>query len=226
MIELKNISKIYKGDGMETVALTDINLTIKDGDFIAVMGPSGCGKTTLLNILGLIDTVDGGIMLMDGKDVTRFGEGERMHLCRGSIGFLFQSFNLIDELNVAQNVELPLKYMGVGRSERKRRAEEMMKHLCINHRADYYPHQLSGGQQQLVAIARAIVANPRMILADEPTGNLDSATGKMIMETLTEINRSMGTTIVIATHSRRDAEYVHRVISISDGTIVATEEFI
>lgn len=226
MIELQNISKIYRGEGVKTLALTDLNLTVNDGDFVAVMGPSGCGKTSLLNIMGLVDTIDEGKLLFDGVDVSRCSETERMKLRRGRIGFVFQSFNLIDELTVAQNIELPMKYMSVRRRERSARVENVMKLLKINHRADFYPHSLSGGQQQTVAIARAIVSQPRVILADEPTGNLDTATGKMIMEILTELNHSMGTTIVMATHSRRDAEYAHRVVNMCDGTIVTTEDLI
>lgn len=226
MIELKNISKVYKGEGLETLALTDINLTINAGDFVAVMGPSGCGKTTLLNIMGLIDTPTCGALCIDGEDVSKFGETARLKLRRGQIGFIFQSFNLIDELTVMQNVELPLKYMGIGKGERKRMVTEVLKNLKISHRADYYPHQLSGGQQQLVAIARAIVSKPHLILADEPTGNIDSAMGTKIMETLSEVNRLQGTTIIMATHNRRDAEYAHRIINISDGKIIVTEEFV
>lgn len=226
MIELKNISKIYKGDGVETVALMDINMIVNNGDFVALMGTSGSGKTTLLNLIGLLDTATTGDLFIDGVNVTHAGERERMNLRRGRIGFIFQSFNLIDELNVLKNVTLPLKYMGLGRTEREMKAMDVLKMLKISHRAEYYPHQLSGGQQQLVAIARALVVNPELILADEPTGNLDSATGKLIMETLTDINHKMGTTIIIATHNRRDAEYAHRVLGISDGTIVMTEEFI
>lgn len=226
MIELKNISKVYKGEGIETLALTDINMTIKDGDFVAIMGPSGCGKTSLLNILGLIDTPTGGEIVFDGVNTSLMNEKSRMSFRRGQVGFIFQSFNLIDELNVVQNVELPLKYMGVGQSERKLRALNILSQLRISHRADYYPHLLSGGQQQLVAIARALVSQPGIILADEPTGNLDSATGKNIMEILSKINREQGTTIVIATHNRRDAEYAHRLVNISDGNIITTEEFV
>lgn len=226
MIELKNISKIYKGDGIETVALTDINMTINKGDFVALMGASGSGKTTLLNLIGLLDTATTGDLFIEGVNVTNAGERERIKLRCGRIGFVFQSFNLIDELNVLENVALPLKYMGAGRTERNRKALDVLRNLKISHRAEYYPHQLSGGQQQLVAIARALVVDPELILADEPTGNLDSSMGKMIMETLTDINHKMGTTVVIATHNRRDAEYAHRVLGISDGTIVLTEEFI
>lgn len=223
MIELKNISKVYKGEGLETLALTGINMTINDGDFIAIMGPSGCGKTTLLNILGLIDAPTSGEYILDGRCVDLKDDGMRMRLRRGKIGFVFQNFNLIDELNVSQNVELPLKYMGISASERKTMVYNVLRTLRISHRADYYPHQLSGGQQQLVSIARAVVAKPNIIIADEPTGNIDTATGKIIMDTLNEINVKSGTTIVLATHNRRDAEYAHRVMVISDGSIVATE---
>lgn len=226
MIELKNICKNYKSDGMEAVALIDVNLTINKGDFIAIMGPSGCGKTTLLNVLGLIDTADSGTLLYNGDDLSKCEENKRMLLRRGKIAFVFQNFNLIEELNVFQNVELPLKYMSVNRRERKRRVDAVLRQLRVNHRSEFYPHQLSGGQQQLIAIARALVIEPEIILADEPTGNLDSNTGKMIMETLTDINRRTGATVVIATHNRRDAEYAHRVLSLSDGMIITTEEFI
>lgn len=226
MIELKNISKIYKSDGVETVALMDISLTIKKGEFVAVMGASGCGKTTLLNILGLIDTPTEGRIYFDGTETTSCGENERMRLRRGRVGFVFQSFNLIDDLTVAQNVELPLKYMGMKVNERRQKVIGVLKDLKISHRAGYYPHQLSGGQQQLVAIARALVSEPVVILADEPTGNIDSSMGKTIMETLSSINARIGTTIVMATHNKRDAEYAHRVLSMSDGNIIATEEFV
>lgn len=226
MIELKNISKTYQGEGGETLALAGINLTVDNGDFIAIMGPSGCGKTTLLNILGLIDAPSSGEYAMDG-DILRFDDdNKRLEKRRGRIGFIFQSFNLIDELDVIKNVELPLKYMGISSKERKARAYEILKKLKISHRAEYYPHQLSGGQQQLVAIARAIVFNPKIIIADEPTGNLDSETGRMIMETLNSINAETGATVVVATHNRRDAEYARRVLNMSDGKIVTSEDFI
>ncbi|MCM1355752.1 MAG: ABC transporter ATP-binding protein [Staphylococcus sp.] len=219
MIQTKSISKTFRTDEIETVALNNINLSIADGEFVAIMGPSGCGKSTLLNILGLLDTPTAGAYIFGDKDVARLSERERGHLRKGHVGFVFQSFNLIDEIDVAHNVELPLIYLGLSRAERRKRVDEMLARVNMSHRARHRPQQLSGGQQQRVAIARALVANPTLILADEPTGNLDSRNGQEIMELLTELNRQ-GTTIVMVTHSDRDAAYAGRVVNLFDGSIV------
>lgn len=192
---------------------------MKEGEFVAIMGPSGCGKSTLLNILGLLDNPTGGEYYLNGVEVSKYTEAQRTSLRKGIIGFVFQSFNLIDELNVYENIELPLLYMGVSASERKRRVEEAMNCMSIVHRAKHFPQQLSGGQQQRVAIARAVVTNPRLILADEPTGNLDSKNGKEVMALLTELNKE-GTTIVMVTHSQHDAGYADRIINLFDGQVV------
>ena len=202
-----------------TVALGGISLEVKDGEFVAIMGPSGCGKTTLLNVMGLLDNPSEGNYLLDGVEVARMRENERTNLRKGKMGFVFQSFNLIDELTVEQNVELPLKYMGVSADERKKKVTDMLRRMSISHRANHYPHQLSGGQQQRTAIARAVVCNPGIILADEPTGNLDSKNGKEVMELLMELNGE-GTTVIIATHSQRDASYASRIVNMLDGFLV------
>jgi putative ABC transport system ATP-binding protein len=194
-------------------------MEIDEGEFVAIMGPSGCGKTTLLNILGLLDNPSEGNYLLDGVEVSGLKESQRTALRKGKVGFIFQSFNLIDELNVEQNVELPLKYMGVKPDERKTRVTETLRRLGIAHRAKHYPNELSGGQQQRVAIARAVICNPRLILADEPTGNLDSRNGKEVMDLLAELNDD-GTTIVMVTHSQRDASYAHRIVNMLDGFLV------
>ncbi|MBD5347378.1 MAG: ABC transporter ATP-binding protein [Bacteroides sp.] len=219
MIELKNLQKTFRTAEVETIALDGVNLSVKPGEFLAVMGPSGCGKSTLLNILGLLDNPTSGSYLFNGKEVSNLKEKERTALRKGLIGFVFQSFNLIDELTVAQNVELPLIYLGVPAAERKKRVKETLERMNISHRAKHKPMQLSGGQQQRVAIARAVVTNPSLILADEPTGNLDSTNGTEVMELLTELNRA-GTTIVMVTHSQRDAQYARRTINLFDGSIV------
>lgn len=221
MIKIYNVTKSYDQADVETIALNKIDLEIKRGEFVAVMGPSGCGKTTLLNVLGMLDGVSNGQYIFDDIPVTRLNDKERTLLRKGKVGFVFQSFNLIDELNVYQNVELPLRYMDIKSSERKSKVAQLLKAMNISHRAKYYPYQLSGGQQQLVAIARAVITSPELILADEPTGNLDSATGAEIMDILTDLN-STGTTIVMATHSKRDAGYAHRIINLYDGSIVAS----
>ena len=200
-------------------ALNNVSLEIKEGEFVAIMGPSGCGKSTLLNILGLLDNPSGGEYYLNGTDVSKFTEAQRTNLRKGVIGFVFQSFNLIDELNVYENIELPLLYMGIPASERKKRVEEAMNRMAIAHRVKHFPQQLSGGQQQRVAIARAVVANPKLILADEPTGNLDSKNGKEVMELLTELNKE-GTTIVMVTHSQHDSGYAGRTINLFDGQVV------
>ena len=219
MIKTENLQKIFKTEEVETWALNNVTLEIKEGEFVAIMGPSGCGKSTLLNILGLLDNPSNGTYELNGVEVSKYSEAERTNLRKGVIGFVFQSFNLIDELNVYENIELPLLYMGVPKEERKRRVEEAMKRMDISHRVKHFPQQLSGGQQQRVAIARAVVANPKIILADEPTGNLDSKNGKEVMDLLTQLNRE-GTTVVMVTHSQHDAGYATRTINLFDGQVV------
>ena len=219
MIKTVNLQKVFRTDEVETWALNNVNIEIQEGEFVAIMGPSGCGKSTLLNILGLLDNPTGGEYRLNGEDVSTYTEAQRTALRQGVIGFVFQSFNLIDELNVYENIELPLLYMGVSASERKRRVEDAMNRMAIAHRVKHFPQQLSGGQQQRVAIARAVVTNPKLILADEPTGNLDSKNGKEVMDLLTELNKE-GTTIVMVTHSQHDAGYADRVINLFDGQVV------
>ena len=219
MIRVENLSKSFRTEEVETVALDKVSFEVKDGEFVAIMGPSGCGKSTLLNILGLLDNPTGGKYWLGDREVENLKEKERTDVRKGEIGFVFQSFNLIDELSVEENIELPLTYLGVSRAERKKRVQEIMKRMAISHRAKHFPHQLSGGQQQRVAIARAVVFNPKMILADEPTGNLDSKNGAEVMRLLTELNQE-GTTIVMVTHSLHDANYADRVINMFDGEIV------
>lgn len=219
MIKTVNLQKVFRTDEVETWALNNVNIEIQEGEFVAIMGPSGCGKSTLLNILGLLDNPAGGEYRLNGEDVSTYTEAQRTALRKGVIGFVFQSFNLIDELNVYENIELPLLYMGVSASERKRRVEDAMNRMAIAHRVKHFPQQLSGGQQQRVAIARAVVTNPKLILADEPTGNLDSKNGKEVMDLLTELNKE-GTTIVMVTHSQHDAGYADRVINLFDGQVV------
>ena len=219
MIKTEKLQKIFKTEEVETWALHDVTLEIKEGEFVAIMGPSGCGKSTLLNILGLLDNPTNGVYTLNGEDVSKYTEAQRTNLRKGVIGFVFQSFNLIDELNVYENIELPLLYMGVTKEERKQRVEEAMKRMDISHRVKHFPQQLSGGQQQRVAIARAVVANPKIILADEPTGNLDSKNGKEVMDLLTQLNKE-GTTVVMVTHSQHDAGYATRTINLFDGQVV------
>ena len=219
MIKTKSLQKIFKTEEVETWALHDVSLEIHEGEFVAIMGPSGCGKSTLLNILGLLDNPSNGTYELNGVEVSKLSEADRTNLRKGVIGFVFQSFNLIDELNVYENIELPLLYMGVPKEERKKRVEEAMKRMDISHRVKHFPQQLSGGQQQRVAIARAVVANPKIILADEPTGNLDSKNGKEVMDLLTQLNRE-GTTVVMVTHSQHDAGYATRTINLFDGQVV------
>ena len=219
MIKLDNIKKVFQTEEVETWALRNISLEVKEGEFVAIMGPSGCGKSTLLNIIGLLNNPSGGSYLLDGKDVSMLKESERTLIRRGMMGFVFQSFNLIDELNVVENIELPLLYMGVSGKERRKRAEEVMERVAMSHRAKHYPSQLSGGQQQRTAIARAILPRPKLIFADEPTGNLDSKNGKEVMDLLSELHKE-GTTIVMVTHSQHDANYADRVINMFDGEIV------
>ena len=219
MIKLENIKKVFRTEEVETIALAGITLTVEEGEFVAIMGPSGCGKSTLLNILGLLDNPTEGTYNLAGTEVGSLKEGERTMVRKGQIGFVFQSFNLIDELNVEQNVELPLKYLGVPKKERQERVVEMLRRMGISHRAKHYPNQLSGGQQQRVAIARAVVTKPKLILADEPTGNLDSKNGFEVMELLRQLNEE-GTTIVMVTHSQRDAAIASRTINLLDGRVV------
>ena len=219
MIEVNNLQKIFRTEEIETWALNDVSFNVADGEFVAIMGPSGCGKSTLLNILGLLDNPTKGSYKLQGVEVADLDENHRTDLRKGVIGFVFQSFNLIDELNVRENIELPLLYMGVPAKERRRRAEEVMERMNISHREKHFPNQLSGGQQQRVAIARAVIAGPKLILADEPTGNLDSVNGQEVMNLLKELNQQ-GTTIVMVTHSRHDASYANRIINLFDGSIV------
>ena len=219
MIQTKNLCKLFRTDEIETVALNGVNLSVEPGEFLAIMGPSGCGKSTLLNILGLLDSPSSGSYLFRGQEVGNMKERERGKLRKGNIGFVFQSFNLIDEINVARNIELPLIYLNLSSSERKTRVDEILGRVRLSHRARHMPQQLSGGQQQRVAIARALVTKPKLILADEPTGNLDSKNGKEVMELLAELNRE-GTTIIMVTHSERDAAYASRIVHLFDGSIV------
>lgn len=220
MIKIENIKKVFRTEEVETVALNNVSIEVSDGEFVAIMGPSGCGKSTLLNILGLLDNPTEGSYTIDGTEVGNLKESERTSVRKGQIGFVFQSFNLIDELNVEENVELPLKYLGVPASERKMRVQDMLRKMSISHRAKHFPQQLSGGQQQRVAIARALVSKPKLILADEPTGNLDSKNGLEVMELLTQLNQE-GTTIIMVTHSQRDATYANRTINLLDGEVVS-----
>lgn len=223
MIKLSNITKVFKTKEVETWALRSVDLEVKEGEFVAVMGPSGCGKSTLLNIIGLLDNPTGGTYELNGKEVSQLKENDRTDIRKGVIGFVFQSFNLIDELNVIENIELPLLYMGIPAKERRRKAKAVMERMAISHRNKHFPNQLSGGQQQRVAIARAVIANPKIILADEPTGNLDSKNGKEVMDLLSELHKE-GTTIVMVTHSRHDANYADRIVNLFDGEIVSQVE--
>ena len=219
MIKTENLQKYFRTEEVETRALRGVNIEVREGEFVAIMGPSGCGKSTLLNVLGLLDNPTAGTYHLQGTDVSALSEDDRTRLRRGVIGFVFQSFNLIDELNVRENIELPLLYMGVPAAERGPRITEAMERMGIGHRAHHYPNQLSGGQQQRVAIARAVVTRPQLILADEPTGNLDSANGLEVMTLLRQLNES-GTTVVMVTHSMRDAGYATRIVNLFDGEVV------
>ena len=219
MIKLDNITKIYSTEEVQTTSLNGVSLEVNEGEFVAIMGPSGCGKSTLLNIIGLIDTPTTGTYLLNGKDVSTLTENERTDIRKGVIGFVFQSFNLIDELNVNENVELPLLYMGVPAKERKERVLEVLRRMNMSQRGKHLPSQLSGGQQQRVAIARAVIGNPKIILADEPTGNLDSKNGLEVMELLSQLNVE-GTTIIMVTHSQHDATYANRIINLYDGQVI------
>ena len=219
MIKTVALEKIFRTEEVETLALNKVSIEVKEGEFVAIMGPSGCGKSTLLNILGLLDNPTSGEYYLNGIEVSRYTEAQRTKLRKGIIGFVFQSFNLIDELNVYENIELPLLYMGVSAAERKKKVQEAMERMAIVHREKHFPQQLSGGQQQRVAIARAVVANPKLILADEPTGNLDSKNGQGVMNLLSELNKG-GTTIVMVTHSQHDAGFASRTINLFDGQVV------
>ncbi|MDN3596007.1 ABC transporter ATP-binding protein [Zunongwangia endophytica] len=216
MIKITDLEKFYRTDEVQTIAINKLSFEVREGEFVSVMGPSGCGKSTLLNILGLLDDPDGGSYIFNGIEVAGFNERKRANLRKHNIGFVFQSFNLIDELSVFENVELPLIYTGVKPAERKERVHQVLEKMQIMHRRKHFPQQLSGGQQQRVAVARAVVNNPKLILADEPTGNLDSSNGNEVMDLLTELNEA-GTTIIMVTHSEHDAKYSHRIIRMLDG---------
>lgn len=219
MIRTENLTRIFRTEEVETIALNGVNIEVEDGEFVAIMGPSGCGKSTLLNILGLLDSPTEGKYWLNNEEVAHLKERERTAYRKGRIGFVFQNFNLIDELTVEENVDLQLKYLGVGKAERKERVLDILRKVKLSHRAKHYPHQLSGGQQQRVAIARAVVGKPSIILADEPTGNLDSKNGMEVMQLLSELNEE-GTTIVMVTHSKHDATYASRIINLFDGQVV------
>lgn len=219
LLKTTNLSKVYRTDTVETTALNAVDIAIAQGEFVAIMGPSGCGKSTLLNIIGLLDSPSSGQYSVNGEDVSGYNERKRAEVRKSTIGFVFQSFNLIDELTVQENIELPLIYTRMSKVERRDRVEEAMKRMNIGHRAKHFPQQLSGGQQQRVAIARAVVNAPKLILADEPTGNLDSAMGEEVMGLLSELNK-LGTTVIIVTHSLRDAGYAQRTINLLDGRVV------
>ena len=219
MIRTENLTRIFRTEEIETIALNGVNINVKDGEFVAIMGPSGCGKSTLLNILGLLDTPTEGKYWLGDEEVGHLKERERTAYRKGRIGFVFQNFNLIDELTVEENIDLQLKYLGIGKAERKERVLDILRKVKLSHRAKHYPHQLSGGQQQRVAIARAVVGKPSIILADEPTGNLDSKNGMEVMQLLSELNEE-GTTIVMVTHSKDDATYASRIINLFDGQVV------
>lgn len=223
MIRTESLNRIFRTEEIETMALNNVNIHIKKGEFAAIMGPSGCGKSTLLNILGLLDNPTAGKYLFDGEEVGQLKESQRTMLRKGNIGFVFQSFNLIDELNVRENVELPLIYMKIPAAKRKEMVQKVLKRMNIGHREKHFPQQLSGGQQQRVAIARAVVAAPKLILADEPTGNLDSKNGLEVMNLLSELNAE-GTTIIMVTHSQHDAGFAHRTINLFDGMVVSQME--
>ena len=219
MIRTENLTRIFRTEEIETIALNGVNIDVKDGEFVAIMGPSGCGKSTLLNILGLLDTPTEGKYWLGDEEVGHLTERERTAYRKGRIGFVFQNFNLIDELTVEENIDLQLKYLGIGKAERKERVLDILRKVKLSHRAKHYPHQLSGGQQQRVAIARAVVGKPSIIRADEPTGNLDSKNGMEVMQLLSELNEE-GTTIVMVTHSKHDATYASRIINLFDGQVV------
>jgi putative ABC transport system ATP-binding protein len=225
MIKITDLEKYYKTEQLQTVALNKLSFEVKDGEFIAIMGPSGCGKSTLLNILGLLDDSDGGSYNFNGEEVLNYKERKRAEIRKRNIGFIFQSFNLIDQLTVFENVELPLVYIGMKKAERKEKVEEVLTKMQVIHRRNHFPQQLSGGQQQRVAVARAVINSPKIILADEPTGNLDSSNGNEVMELLTELN-DQGATIIMVTHSEHDAKYSHRIIRMMDGMKVIENSLI
>lgn len=225
MIKIKDLEKYYSTEELQTIALNKLSFEVKKGEFVAIMGPSGCGKSTLLNILGMLDDADGGSFVFNGEEVAGYNERKRSVLRKHNIGFVFQSFNLIDELTVFENVELPLIYTGMKKSDRKKKVEEVLDKMQIMHRRKHFPQQLSGGQQQRVAVARAVVNNPKLILADEPTGNLDSSNGNEVMDLLTELN-DQGATIIMVTHSEHDAKYSHRIIRMLDGQKVTENSLI
>ena len=222
MIRIENLTKIFRTEEVETIALNGVSLQVAEGEFIAVMGPSGCGKSTLLGILGLLDSPTSGRYWLDGREVGQLKENDRTLFRRGRIGFVFQNFNLIDELTVEENVDLQLKYLGISKDERRRRVLEVLRKVSLSQRARHFPPQLSGGQQQRVAIARAVVGRPKLILADEPTGNLDSKNGLEVMDLLSRLNAE-GTTIVMVTHSLHDASRAHRIVHLFDGQVVTDE---
>jgi len=223
MIKTKNLMKVFRTEDVETAALNHVNLKVEKGEFVAIMGPSGCGKSTLLNILGMLDNPSEGSFYFNGNDVSKLSENQLTDLRKGNIGFVFQSFNLLEELTVYENVELPLIYLKLKASERKLLVESILERMKIGHRRQHFPQQLSGGQQQRVAIGRAVVSNPKLILADEPTGNLDSKNGLEVMKLLSELNKE-GTTIVMVTHSEHDAGYAHRIINLFDGQIISEKQ--
>jgi putative ABC transport system ATP-binding protein len=225
MIKITDLEKYYKTEELQTIAINKLSFEVKKGEFVAIMGPSGCGKSTLLNILGMLDDADAGSFMFNDEEVIDYNERKRAHLRKHNIGFVFQSFNLIDQLSVFENVELPLIYTGVKKSERTKRVNEVLEKMQIMHRRKHFPQQLSGGQQQRVAVARAVVNNPNLILADEPTGNLDSSNGNEVMELLTELN-AQGTTIIMVTHSEHDAKFTHRIIRLLDGQKVAENSLV
>ena len=223
MINLQDLTRTFRTEEVETLALNQVNLQVKKGEFTAIMGPSGCGKSTLLNVIGLLDNPTSGLYEFDGQEVSQLKEKQRTTVRKGNIGFVFQSFNLIDELNVYENIEVPLKYLGFSAAERKEKIETVLDRMKIGHRKKHFPQQLSGGQQQRVALCRAVVSNPKLLLADEPTGNLDSQNGQEVMKLLLELNRE-GTTIVMVTHSDYDAGFAHRVINLFDGKVITEEQ--
>ncbi len=223
MIKIEKLTKVFRTEDIETYALNGVDINVKKGEFVAIMGPSGCGKSTLLNIVGLLDNPSDGSYQFGGTEVAKLQEKDRTVFRKGNIGFVFQSFNLIDEFTVFENVELPLIYLKMSASERKKRVEEVLQRMKIGHRIKHYPQQLSGGQQQRVAIARAVVANPDLVLADEPTGNLDTKNGLEVMNLLTELNQE-GATIIMVTHSDRDAGFAHRTINLLDGEVITEEK--
>lgn len=223
MIDIQDLTKRYRTDEVETTALNNVSLKIKRGEFVSMMGPSGCGKSTLLNAIGLLDTQDSGLYIFQNQEVTTFSERERSNLRKQNIGFIFQNFNLIDELTIFENIELPLIYLNIPKAERQNRIHEVMKKMDIVHRKDHYPTQLSGGQQQRTAIARAVVTKPALLLADEPTGNLDSKNGKEVMEIISSLHQD-GSTVIMVTHSEHDARYSERIIRLFDGQILSENE--